>query len=56
MQGSRRGAHDGEATALLAMRPLAALPVVELASPSAAELQALWRSPLLVTQPREHRL
>jgi hypothetical protein len=56
VRGSR-GRSDGPGSApLLAVRPLAALRLGQLAAPGAPELQTLWCPLLLVAQPEKHRL
>ena len=50
------GRTDAPGPAPLALRPLAAVPVGQLAAAGAAQLPPLWWPLLLVPQPQEHRL
>ena len=56
MPGPRRGPHGEGRRPLLALRPLAPVPVGQLAAAGAAQLPPLWWPLLLVPQPQEHRL
>jgi hypothetical protein len=56
VQGPRGGADCSVPPAFLALRPLAAVPLGELAAADAAQLPALPRALLLVAQPENGRL
>jgi hypothetical protein len=56
VQGPCGGPHHGEPTTVLALWPLAAVLLGQLAASGTAKLPALRRAMLLVAQPAEHRL